>query len=325
MFKVIVTIGPSTLNYKMIKEINSSGDCIFRINGSHMDISDIEKTINVIKSWPLSLKLMIDLPGNKIRTSGGFKTVRFKKGDTIIFKREDINFRNFYKILSLNDRVFTNDSLNSFLVKNIDYRAQTITFEAENDGILTKNKGLHPRGKEYDMPFILDKDREIINIINKYDVDFCALSFVRSMRDIKETSQLIKNGVNIIAKIEKKVAIDNLNEILQAVDNILIDRGDLSNDVGILNLPFYQSFIINKAKKENKRVFLATQFLKSMTYKRVPLIAEIMGLYNDISLGITVIQLSEETAVGNYPKECIDVIFAMYRNLSRQKERIEVK
>jgi pyruvate kinase len=119
--------------------------------------------------------------------------------------------------------------------------------------------------------------------------------------------------------VETLSAVENVDKILDEVEYILIDRGDLSTDVGLLEVPKYQKYIIEKALFSNRRVFLATQFLKSMEYNPIPTFPEVIDLYNTLKTGIYGVQLSEETAVGKYPKECVEVIRDTLRKMKEEK------
>jgi pyruvate kinase len=165
---------------------------------------------------------------------------------------------------------------------------------------------------------------DLINIACENDIDYLSLSYVRTAQDIKEIKNiLLKNNnrhIQLFAKIETLTAVKNLESILKGVDHICVDRGDLSADIGILNLPAAQDYILNIAKKANKNVYLATQFLKNMEHHPVPLIAEISDLHKTIKLGINGIQLSEETAVGKYPVECAKIVFDMLNQCFPNKD-----
>jgi len=316
IFEVIVTLGPSILNKNTIVNISKMGPCIFRINGAHTGPDDIKKIIRLKNGISPGIKLLIDLPGNKIRTSDNFRSRYFKKGDEVSLMPADLNFGEFHGYLKEGEVIFTNDSLNSMIVRNVEKDTGMIVLEAENDGCLVNNKGIHARNSSIPLPFLFKKDREIIDIINKGGIDYCALSFVRDVGDVKEVKGILTNhDVTLIAKIEKIEAVNNLDSILGEVDNILVDRGDLSNDVGMLKLPFYEDMIVKKSLEKSKKVFLATQFLKYMEHNPIPLIAEVMGLFNDISEGAAGIQLSEETAVGEYPEECVKLVFEMHKEI----------
>jgi len=308
MKKIIATVGPS-LGYKIpLKKVHNE-NIIYRINGAHGSIEAIEENILRIKEQVSNAKILIDLPGNKVRTADfeyGFIEVEDGKEFEISFYQ--FNYKDFYKHIKIGDIVLANDSIFKFEVVSIDEKHKKIVFKSYSSGKLLNNKGFHIKGISKTLPFLFEKDKKLIDLANKYNIDFVGLSFVRDEKDIKEAKKLIKNST-IIAKVETLSAVENLNNILEEVEYILIDRGDLSTDVGILNVPKYQKEIIEKALFYNKKVFLATQFLKSMEINPIPTFPEIIDLYNTLKSGIYGVQLSEETAVGKYPKECIETIF----------------
>lgn len=316
-FNVIVTVGPSSLKDETIRQIDGIGPCIFRINSSHLSLEQIKQAIDKMRSFLPDIKLMIDLPGNKIRTSNSFEPRKFKAEEYFDIDFDEVNYPQFFNYLSCGDILYTNDSLNSMTVQRVDSKKGVVTLQAQEDGQLSNNKGIHIRGKKLELPFLFEKDVEIIKLVNEFGLNYLALSFVRNVEDIKQAAKLLTNrDVKIISKVEKAEAIENLDSILEYSDTILIDRGDLSNDVGMAALPFCQDFIIKKARLKHRSVFLATQFLKYMETNRIPLIAEVMGLYSDIKEGVSGIQLSEETAVGKYPVECVRLVFEMYAKVN---------
>jgi len=314
MKQLIATVGPSLLHKTPLKEVHNE-NIIYRINGAHGNIESIESYIQEIKNQIPNAKILMDLPGNKIRTANfeyGYIDVEEGKEFEIYFHQ--FNYKNFYKHIKEGDIVLANDSIFKFEVVKIDNENKKIIFKSHSTGKLLNNKGFHIKGVSKTLPFLFDKDKELINLANKYSLDFVGLSFVRDENDIQEAKNLIKNS-SIIAKVETLSAVNNLDKILENVENILIDRGDLSTDVGILEVPKYQKYIIEKALFYNKKVFLATQFLKSMENNPIPTFPEVIDLYNTLKTGIYGVQLSEETAVGKYPKECINIVFETQKRL----------
>ncbi len=317
MKKIIATVGPSLLHTTPLKEVHNSRN-IYRINGAHGTIEDIENYILEIKNQANNAKILMDLPGNKVRTADfeyGFIEIEEDKEFTIYFNQ--FNYHNVYKHLKIGDEVWANDSIFRFTVKDIDTKSKKIIFLSHSTGKLLNNKGIHVRGIHKDIPFLFDKDRELIELANRYELDFVGLSFVRDANDIKIAKKLIDSS-EIISKVETLSAVNNLDDILKEVEYILIDRGDLSTEIGLVKVPLYQKFIIEKALFYNKKVFLATQFLKSMEYNPLPTIAETIDLYNTLKSGIYGIQMSEETAVGKYPKECLDTISNMLKEIQQE-------
>jgi len=182
------------------------------------------------------------------------------------------------------------------------------------DGNIENNKGLYIDNIQDDMEFVFPKDRELIRIALANEIDFVAASFVRCAADIHQIKALLGSStIQLISKVETKKAVENIQEIVEEVDIILIDRGDLSSAVGLLEIPYYEEKIVREARgKEGLKIFLATQFLFNMVHSPIPSIAEVVSLYKALSEGIDGIQLSEETAIGKYGPRCVEVIREIY-------------
>ena len=236
------------------------------------------------------------------------RAIHLQKGRVFELGFTQTNYKEFYTLLNVGDVVWANDSTFEFIVEQIDMEAGVIRLLSRSDGYLENNKGMHVRGIHDDIPLLFQKDKALIELANKHKLSFVGLSFVRNAHDIRQAKALIDENVNIISKVETKAAVDNLTDILNEVEFILVDRGDLSTEVGLEKIPAYQSFILNKATFYNKKVFLATQFLKNMEINPIPTIPEVIDLYNSLRTGVYGLQMSEETAIGKYPKECLDFI-----------------
>ncbi len=307
MKRIIATVGPSLLNDIPLTEVHNPRN-IYRINGAHGSIDDIENYICEIRTQVSDSEILMDLPGNKVRTANVDKAIAIKTGEFFELGFHQTNYPDFYSLLNKGNVVWANDSTFEFTVDSIDIKQKVIRFLSKSTGYLENNKGLHVRGIHDDMPFLFQKDEELIELANKHKLNYVGLSFVRNEQDILQAKDFINHGIKIISKVETKAAVVNLIAILKEVDFILVDRGDLSTEVGIEKIPAYQAHILNKALYFNKKVFLATQFLKNMETNPIPTIPEVIDLYNTLQMGIYGIQMSEETAVGKYPKECLEMI-----------------
>ncbi|MDR0221679.1 MAG: hypothetical protein LBI54_09785 [Lachnospiraceae bacterium] len=307
MKKYILTVGPSLLNNVTLDKVHKPS-FIYRINGAHGTRKTIEKTIKEIRSQVRDAEIMMDLPGNKVRTKG-VKGIELHKGETFEIPSACFNYGDFYKLLKPGMTAWANDSTFEFIVE--DANAERIRFLSKSNGVLTDNKGVHVRNIHESLPFLFEKDLELLELVNEHNIPFIGLSFVRSADDIMQARTYVTPGCTFISKIETIEAVKNLNEILDEVEYINIDRGDLSTDVGIENIPYYQNFIIEKAHYFHKKVFVATQVLKHMEDRPIPTIAEICDLYNISKKGIYGLQLSEETAVGEFVEECLAILERM--------------
>ena len=274
MEKIIATVGPSLLNAVKLPK-SAHDDLIFRINGAHGSIDDIEGYINEIRKQIPEAEILIDLPGNKVRTSNLESPIELTSGETFKLRFDDTNYYNFYSHLNVGDTIWANDSTFEFEVIKVDTTANNITLLSKSDGILLKNKGLHVRGIHNDIPFLFEKDLQLIELSNKTKIDFVGLSFVRNRSDVIFAKDRVDSVIKIISKVETKAAVHNLKGILEEVEYILVDRGDLSTEVGLINVPHYQNLILNAAKERKCKVFLATQFLKNMEINPIPSIPEI--------------------------------------------------
>lgn len=316
MKKFILTVGPALLHEVPITEIHSSKN-IYRINGAHGSIEDIEAYIEEIRSQVPGAAILMDLPGNKVRTknmpNNGIELVQ---GETFSIPNECFNYQDFYRHLKPGMTAWANDSVFEFEVVEVDDKK--ITFLSKSDGTLINGKGVHVRGIHQDIPFLFEKDRDLIRAANKYHLEYVGLSFVRSAANIKEAKALLADGIQVISKIETLDAVNDINNILPLVKYILVDRGDLSTDIGIINIPRYQKYIIEKAQYYDVKVFLATQVLKNMESKPLPTIGEIEALYEIYKSGVYGVQMSEETAVGKYVKETVSVLNDMFKNVKEE-------
>ncbi|OHB58199.1 MAG: hypothetical protein A2173_03630 [Planctomycetes bacterium RBG_13_44_8b] len=303
MKKIIITVGPA-IN-KFLKQLECK-NYIYRVNGSHLELTAVKNSVQKIRENISNVEILLDLPGNKVRTCNLKKPVLLKIGKKFSLSVDQINCPQFCRYIKVKDTVLAADSTLKFMVHSVDDKE--VVFLSQSNGYLFNNKGLHVHGINKKLPFLFGKDHQLISLANELKVDYVGLSFVRSCRDIKEARGLLDGNIKLITKVETKSALDNLNSILQEVEYILVDRGDLSAEIGLEKVPRSQEFIIDKALFYNKKVFLATQFLTNMIDKPIPSIAEVISLYSTFKTGIYGIQLSEETAIGKYPLECLKVI-----------------
>lgn len=315
MRKYILTTGPALANEVPLGEIHNDKH-IYRINGAHGSLADIENNIRNIRSQVAGAAILLDLPGNKVRTANIETGIQLEKGKTFSLSTGQFNYKDFYRHLQPGMTAWANDSVFEFEVVSAD--SEKIVFLSKSDGVLINNKGVHVRGIHKEIPFLFEKDRQLIALANQYKLDYIGLSFVRTPGNIREAQALISSGAEIISKMETIDAVENINEILPLVKYILVDRGDLSTDIGIEKIPRFQQYIIEKALYFDVKVFLATQVLKNMETKPIPTIGEVEALYEIIKSGVYGVQMSEETAVGRYVKECVEFLNVMSREVESE-------
>lgn len=316
MKKFILTVGPALLHEVPISEIHND-KYIYRINGAHGSVEDIENYIEEIRMQVPNAEILMDLPGNKVRTKNlPNNGIELGKGEKFSIPNDCFNYPEFYRHLLPGMTAWANDSVFEFEVLDVD--SEKITFLSRSDGVLINGKGVHVRGIHKDIPFLFEKDKQLIQIANKYHLAYVGLSFVRTAENVKEAIGSLSDNIQVISKIETMDAVNDLNNILPLVRYILIDRGDLSTDVGIINIPRFQKYIIEKAQYHDVKIFLATQILKNMESKPIPTIGEIEALYEIYKLGVYGVQMSEETAVGKYIKETIQILNDMFDCVNKE-------
>jgi len=315
-FSVIVTVGPAILNQKKLQAIDALGKCIYRINGAHVNPEQARNISATIRACIPDSLIMLDLPGNKVRTHNLSEPIRLIKGEAFSLMDYQINYPELRSHVKPGDMVYANDSI--YTMEIVETTESAIRILSHSDGLLANNKGLHIMGIHEKIPFLFARDEELIKVACELDLGILSLSFVRNAEDIKlvkeKLSSYNKPDMQLFAKIETAAAVQNLGYIFQEVDSINLDRGDLSTDIGLLKLPLTQERIIASASRAGCNMFLATQFLKNMETSPIPLIAELTSLHETIKSGISGIQLSEETAVGKYPLECVKLIFDIYNS-----------
>lgn len=313
-FSLIVTIGPSILGkLEQLQAIANAGPCIFRINGAHADANQVRIYEKVIRSILPDASIMLDLPGNKIRTANLSCPLTFAQGEIISMLPDHFNFPDIVNFIQPGTTILANDSTTEFKVQTVDRHG--VKLLAKHSGTLADRKGMHIPGLNGKLPFLFEKDRVLARAAAEAKLSHISLSYTRNAKDIREAKRLFSefgNKAGIIAKIETLSATEHIGEILEEADMINVDRGDLSTETGLLRLGEYQDCIIAAAHKAGKPVFLATQFFKNMETKPVPLISEVLDLGNSLRKGIAGIQLSEETAVGLFPIQCVKFVWDMH-------------
>lgn len=321
MQKYILTTGPALANEVPLSQVHTEKN-IYRINGAHGSLADIEAGIKNIRSQVPGAVILMDLPGNKVRTANIEVGIQLEKGKTFTLRNNQFNYPDFYHHLHPGMTAWANDSVFEFEVVSAD--SEKIVFLSKSDGVLINGKGVHVRGIHRDIPFLFEKDRQLIRLANQYKLDFVGLSFVRTPENVKEAQALISQEIQVISKIETIDAVEHINEILPLVKYILVDRGDLSTDIGIEKIPRFQKYIIEKALYFDVKVFLATQVLKNMETKPIPTIGEIEALYEIMKSGVYGVQMSEETAVGRYVPACVQLLEQMNQEILAEKLHFDI-
>lgn len=318
--KIVCTIGPASESREVLTRIIAAGMDVARLNFSHGTHEEHANKIKLIREIAASqgraVAILQDLAGPKIRT-GAFAcgTITLKSGDEFILTSRDVpgdekevslTYRDLPKDVQPGDTLLLSDGALEMRVEsvtNTDIHCQVLV-----GGELSSHKGINLPSRSIRAPILTKKDYDDFAFGLSLGVDYVALSFVRSAKDIEVARAYMRaQGINrpLIAKIEKHEALADLDNIIDAVDGLMVARGDLGVDIPLERVPNAQRTIISKANLAGKPVITATQMLKSMTDAPRPTRAEVTDVSNAILEGTDAIMLSEETAAGSYPVEAV--------------------
>lgn len=319
--KVICTIGPACESEEILERMCLEGMNVARLNFSHGTHADHQSKIDVIKKvrekLGLPIAIMLDTKGPEYRI-GTFenKKITLSDGDTFIFTIDDVvgdetrvsvNYDHLMEDLNVGDTVSVNNGLVTFRVKEI--KGNDAICEVISGGELSDRKSMNFPGKVMKHEFLSQQDKEDLLFGIQNQVDFVAASFVSRKKDIEDMRNFLNaNGgedIDIIAKIENRSGVDNVEEICEIADGIMIARGDLGVEIPFVEVPAVQKYLINKCRLLGSRVITATEMLETMIYNPRPTRAELSDVANAVYDGTSAVMLSGETASGKYPVEAV--------------------
>jgi len=335
--KIIATLGPATSDAKVLDRIIEAGVDVVRINFSHGNpeehIERAEKLRNRARAHGRQIGVLCDLQGPKIRIEK-FKDTKIilKDGDSFVLdtamdpnagttERVGMAYKELPQDVKRGDTLLLDDGRISLWVDEV--VGTEVRCKVAIGGELSDRKGLNKQGGGLSAPALTDKDRQDIILAAKMQADYLAVSFPVTGQDIHEARDLMKAAgghADIVAKIERADALDNLEEIIEASDVIMVARGDLGVEIGDAALPPVQKMLIQKARKMNRIVITATQMMESMITSHIPTRAEVFDVANAVLDGTDAVMLSAETASGKYPAEAIAAMDRIC--LVAEKERI---
>lgn len=316
--KIIATIGPASNSKDTVRKLIESGVNVFRLNFSHGTKKEKVATVKMVreaeKESGRTIAILQDLQGPKIRVGTlPEESVYLKPGTvatlTILKPKEGeipVQYKGIVDDVSKGNRILLDDGL--LELKVISKRTNKIKAKVIVGGILYSNKGINLPDATLTIPALSEKDREDLKIGLSHDVDYVALSFVKTPKDIDDLRKLItkeKKQTKIIAKIERHEAISNIDEIIQKSDAIMVARGDLGIELSQERVPLLQKEIVKKSMVFGKPVIIATQMLDSMIRNPRSTRAETSDIANAILDGADAVMLSGETAVGKYPLNAV--------------------
>ena len=317
--KIVATLGPASDKSEKIRELIAAGVDVFRINAAHGDRDGHQRRLDTVRRISAELgqpvAVLVDLAGPKIRLGelpGGQiecslgDQLRFIRGTAAAPGELTTTYAPLIDELSLGDRVMLADGIVSLVVEQS--HRDVAVCRVVQPGTLRSRQGVNLPGVKLSVPTLGEADRQNAVWAATSGVDFLGLSFVRSAADVHQLQELIKahgSGAQVVAKIEKPEALDELTEIVAAADAVMVARGDLGVEIDIAEVAVVQKRIIAECHAQRKPVIIATQMLDSMQHSRIPTRAEVTDVANAILDGADACMLSGETAIGDYPRETV--------------------
>lgn len=328
--KIVATIGPASSDPEILWSMIQAGLNVARLNFSHGKPEDHRSMINLLRSFGpekgYEIGILQDLSGPKIRL-GDIKdriletgsTVKLVPGNNEVDDCLPVNYQYLLEDVGIDEQVLLFDGKLELRVVSKDDKA--LTCKVITGGPISSHKGVNLPHSDLRIPAFTEKDRADLTVGLEAGVDFVAMSFVRSAKDLIPVNEMINRSGRpplLIAKIEKPQAVASIEEILDVVDGIMVARGDLGVEMPIEEVPATQKKLIQAARRRGKLVITATQMLGSMVDNPRPSRAEVTDVANAILDGTDAVMLSEETAMGKYPVESV----TMLDKISRQTEPI---
>ena len=337
--KVICTIGPACEDAEILSEMCKVGMNVARLNFSHGTHEEQQRKIDLIKEtreklhMPIAIMLDTKGPEYRIKTFKDGK-IRLKDGDEFTFTTEEVvgdetqvsvNYKQLMENLKVGDTILVNNGLVIFKVIELDDTKARC--EVVVGGELSNRKSMNFPNKVMKHDFLSEQDKEDLLFGIENEVDFVAASFVSQKQDIADMRQFLNEHggaeIDIIAKIENRAGVENIEEICEIADGIMIARGDLGVEIPAMEVPSVQKYLISKCRLLGKRVITATEMLESMIQNPRPTRAELSDVANAVYDGTSAVMLSGETASGKYPvlavKNMVETVEFTEKNVSYEK------
>lgn len=315
--KIVATIGPASDNLAMLDRLYTTGVDVFRLNfshGSHEKHAEVHKAIrNLEKKYGTCPTIMADLQGPKLRI-GTFENdkIILEKDDTFIFdldptpgntKRVCLPHPEILTSLAPGSQVLLDDG--KLCLEVISSTLDKAKLKVITGGVLSNRKGVNVPDVLLAISSLTEKDKKDLNFALELGVDWVALSFVQSVKDIEEAREIIKDKALIMTKVEKPLAVSSLDAIVEASDGIMVARGDLGVEMRPEEVPMVQRRMLRVCQRLAKPVVVATHMLESMTHSPSPTRAEVSDVATAVYCGTDATMLSAESASGNYPTEAV--------------------
>lgn len=334
--KIIATVGPACNTSEKLLALVQAGVNVFRLNFSHGTHQQHKEVIDRIKeinsTYPFNIAILADLQGPKLRVGTiENNALDLKTGDRFYFTNEKcignseqvyLSYPNFHNDVKVDEKILLDDGKIEVVVKEINHDTHRVLVEVVSPGVLSSNKGINLPDTKISLPSLSEKDLQDLDFIISQDIDWVALSFVRTPDDVKQLRERIRSrnsNAKIISKIEKPEALLHLREIILASDAVMVARGDLGVELPLEQIPMIQKNIVRKCIHRAKPVIIATQMMESMMDRPRPNRSEITDVANAVMEGADAVMLSGETAMGQYPVQVVKTMVNIINEVEKEE------
>lgn len=333
--KIVATLGPATDTKEILTDLAKNGVNVFRINFSHADYEDVKRKIKIIREINeengFNIAILGDLQGPKLRVGVMEEGVELKDGDTFTFTTEKcigtkekafMTYQRFPKDVKVGEQILVDDGKLLFEVASTNKKDEVVV-NVIVGGPLKSKKGVNLPNTAISLPALTEKDMEDAVFAIEQEVDWIALSFVRTPEDLRMLRDLIAQHseyrIPVIAKIEKPEAVKNLDALIPYCDGLMVARGDLGVEIPMQEVPLIQKKLVRRAKRARIPVIIATQMMETMIDNSVPTRAEVNDVANSIMDGADAVMLSGETSVGKHPIRVIQKMSEIIKSVENSK------
>ena len=333
--KIVATLGPATDTKEILTDLAKNGVNVFRINFSHADYEDVKRKVKIIreinKENGFNIAILGDLQGPKLRVGVMEEGVVLNDGDTFTFTTEKcigtkekafMTYQRFPKDVKAGEQILVDDGKLLFEVVSTN-KENEVVVKVIVGGPLKSKKGVNLPNTAISLPALTEKDMEDAVFAIAQEVDWIALSFVRTPEDLRMLRDLIAQHseyrIPVIAKIEKPEAVKNLDALIPYCDGLMVARGDLGVEIPMQEVPLIQKKLVRRAKRARIPVIIATQMMETMIENSVPTRAEVNDVANSIMDGADAVMLSGETSVGKHPVRVIQKISEIIKSVENSK------
>jgi pyruvate kinase len=333
--KIVATLGPATDTKEMLTKLAKAGVNVYRINFSHADYEDVKRKVKMIRDVNeengFNVAILADLQGPKLRVGVMEEDVILEDGQSFKFTTEKcigtnekafMTYQRFPKDVKVGEQILVDDGKLLFEVESTNKEDEVIV-KVLVGGPLKSKKGVNLPNTAISLPALTKKDKEDAVFALGLEVDWMALSFVRTPEDLRMLRDLIAEHseyrVPIIAKIEKPEAVKNLDALIPYCDGLMVARGDLGVEIPMQDVPLIQKKLVRRAKRARIPVIIATQMMETMIENPVPTRAEVNDVANSIMDGADAVMLSGETSVGRFPERVIQKMSEIIRSVENSR------